>query len=167
MSPKSDQSTVTVSPKRSAGFAGQPPEPTVIWMTGEHDISNASRLSQAIAATIALDDEDVVVDLGDVTFLSAATITVLLRANQFLNARSRSLVLRSPRRNAIRLLGLCGLGHVISPPPQDVVAQRVDAPSLRTLVEVPTEPRATKSDASAAAAHVSAFTEKGTPYSAV
>lgn len=144
-----EQSSVTVSPKGSGGFAGHPAEPTVVWLTGEHDVSTASRLSHVIAETIALDDEDVVVDLGGVTFLSAATIAVLLRANAFLNARSRRLVLRSPRRSAVRLLGLCGLAHVISPPPRESVVPKIDAQSLRTWVDVPTERRPAKIDTSA------------------
>ena len=151
MSSNSEQFSVTVSPKGSAGFAGQPAAPAVVWMTGEHDVSNASRLSHVIAETIALDEEDVVVDLGGVTFLSAATIAIFARANAFLNARSRSLVLRSPRRSAIRLLGICGLAHLISPPPLDSVVTRIDAQGLRTWVAVPTEPRAAKIDTSARA----------------
>lgn len=145
MSPNSDQSSVAVT----GGFASQRAEPTVVWLSGEHDASNASRVSQAIAETIALDDEDVVVDLSGVSFLSGATIAILARANSFLNARSRALVLRAPRPAAIRLLGLCGLTHVISPPPTDRVIGKVDSEGLRAWVEVPTERRAAKIDTSA------------------
>lgn len=141
-----DRSGVTVSLKNSRGFAGQTAEPTVVWLTGEHDASNASQVSKVIAETIASDEEDVVVDLGGVTFLSSATIAILLRANAFLNGRSRALVLRSPRRSAIRLLGLCGLAHLISPPPLDYVVPMIDAQSLRTWVDVPTQRRAAKLD---------------------
>ena len=152
MSPNRTQSSVTVSRGGSGGFAGQNAEPTVVWLTGEHDVSNSSQLSRVVAETIALDDQDVVVDLSGASFLSGATIAVLARANAFLSARSRALVLRDPRRSAIRLLELCGLAHLISPPPLDNVAARIDAQGLRAWVEVPTEPRATKIDTSARAA---------------
>lgn len=140
MSASPDFFSVTVSHKRSGNFAGQSREPTVIWLTGEHDVSNASRLSKTIAETIALDDEDVIIDLSGVSFMGGATIAVFSRANAFLVARSRALVLRSPRRYAIRLLGLCGLSALISPPPTDAVVMS-QAGALRTWVDVPTEER--------------------------
>ena len=146
MSATADQFSVTVS----GGFAGHHAQPTVVWLTGEHDLANASQLSRVIAETIALDDEDVTVDLSGVSFMSGATIAVLSRANAFLNARSRSLVLRSPSRAATRLLELCGLAHLISPPPLSNV-EKVDAQGLRAWVDVPTERRAAKIDTSARA----------------
>lgn len=141
MSSKSDLFSVTVSRRGSGGFGGQTALPTVIWLTGEHDVSNASQLSRVIAETIALDDEDVVVDLSGVSFISGATMAIFMRANAFLTARSRALVLRSPRRSAIRLLGLCGLAHLISPPPQDAVVMSHKSNALRTWVDVPIEER--------------------------
>ncbi|HUR49441.1 MAG TPA: STAS domain-containing protein [Acidimicrobiales bacterium] len=136
-----EHSSVTVSLKGSGGVAGQREESTVIWLNGEHDVSNASRLSEVIAETIALDDEDVVVDLSGASFISGATIAIFARANAFLNARSRRFILRSPRRYTIRLLGLCGLTHLISPPPHDAVVMTNSSAALRTWVDVPIEER--------------------------
>ena len=180
MSSNANRSSVTVALKSCGRSGSRTGAPTVVWMEGEHDASNASRLSQAIAQAIAIDDEDVVVDLAGVTFLSGATISILLRANAFLIGRSRALVLRAPRRAAIRLLSLCGLAHLISPPPIDGAFTLVDAQGLRAWVEVPTERRAAKIDTSARATApptvradvstpaklVKALTEKGTPDSA-
>lgn len=151
MSPRPHDNSVRVSPKAAAGFAGQPPQPTVVWLTGEHDLSNVAEVSRVMVETIALDRENVVVDLGGVSFLSGATAAIFLRANAFLNARSRALVLRAPRRNVIRLLGLCGLAHLISPPPPPELLKEVTSQSLRSWVEVPTEVREAKSDPSARA----------------
>ena len=150
MSPSSDLYSVTVS-RRAGRFAGQIGHGTVVWLKGEFDVSNTSQLSEVIAETIASDEEDVVVDLSGVTFLSGGTITVLVRANEFLNARSRTLVLQSPTRSATRLLGLFGLTHLISPPPLAVVAPSADAQAVRSWVEVPAQQREAKPDTSARA----------------
>lgn len=151
MSAMSELFSITVSPKESGGFAGQSGEPRVIWLTGEHDVSNASQLSQVIAETIALDHEDVVVDLAGVSFISGATVAILIRANAFLMARARALILRAPRRSTVRLLGLCGLTHLISPPPRDSVVMTHQSDALRTWVDVPLEERATPGGASSSA----------------
>ena len=141
MSENSEHSPVRVSLKGSGGFAGQSSEPTVVWLTGEHDVSNASQVSRVIAETIALDDEDVIVDLGGVSFIGGATIAILARADTFLQARSRALILRSPSRSAVRLLGICGLAHLISPAPLDSVVLSAGSEALRTWVNVPIEER--------------------------
>ena len=150
MSANSEHSIVSVSLRGSGGFTGQSAEPTVVWLSGEHDVSNATQVSHVIAETIALDDEDVIVDLGGVSFIGGATIAILVRANAFLQARSRNLILRSPRRSTVRLLGLCGLAHLISPPPVDGVIERAGSQALRTWVDVPTEEREQKPPADAA-----------------
>jgi anti-anti-sigma regulatory factor len=41
-------------------------------------------LSEAIARAIALDDDDLVIDLSGVEFMGAATIGVLVRASEVL-----------------------------------------------------------------------------------
>ena len=68
-----------------------------------------------MARAIAFDEADVVVDLSEVTFMGAATVGVILRAEAFLRERSRSLMLRSPSTCSRRILGLCGWGDLIDP----------------------------------------------------
>jgi anti-anti-sigma factor len=83
-------------------------------LRGEHDLSTASELAATIARAIADDeDADLVIDLADVTFMDASTITVLLRARRYLEERSRHLLLRAPSRSTRRLLVLCALEDLI------------------------------------------------------
>jgi len=92
---------------------------TVIWLDGEHDIAAVPVLADWLARAIAADDCDVTVDLGGVTFISAATIAVMVRARDYLLLDSRSLTLRSPPRCARRVLETCGLtGLVEQLPPE-------------------------------------------------
>ena len=144
MSASTDQSSVTVSVKGPGGFAGQTAHPTVVWLTGEHDVANASVLSKVVALTIALDEEDVIIDLSGASFISGATVAIFVRADAFLGARSRALILRSPRRSAVRLLELCGLAKLIAPPPSDAVSRSPDSQALRTWVDVPIAARQTQ-----------------------
>ena len=105
---------------------------TVVSLYGEHDIATLAELSEALARGIALDDAEVVVDLSGVEFMAAATASVIVRARDFLRARSRELTVRSPSRCARRLLDVCGLTGLIEQP-----SQRVEDRSLY-LVSDPT-----------------------------
>ena len=58
----------------------------VVSLYGEHDISTLAELSEAMAQGIALDDAEVVVDLSGVEFMGAGTVTVIVRARDFLRA---------------------------------------------------------------------------------
>ena len=69
-----------------------------------------------MARGIALDDAEVVVDLSGVKFMGAATVTVIVRARDFLRAHSRGLTVRSPSRCAKRLLDVCELAGLIEAP---------------------------------------------------
>jgi anti-sigma B factor antagonist len=109
---------VQVSPSTLArrGLSSVPePQTTcnVVWLRGEHDCSTTGALSAELARMIARSDEDLVVDLSGVEFMGSATVGVLVRSEQFLRARSRALVVRSPSPCARRLLEVCDLGHLI------------------------------------------------------
>ena len=88
------------------------PTRTVVWLRGEHDLSTVDSLSEIMARAIALDDADVVVDLSDVVFMSAATVGVIIRAREFLRLESAlarapfALEVRRPRRRSVRPRGL-------------------------------------------------------------
>jgi anti-anti-sigma factor len=88
---------------------------TVVSLCGEHDIATLAELSEAMARGIALDHADVVVDLSGVEFMGAATVTVIVRARDFLRTHSRGLTVRSPSRCAQRLLDVCGLSGLVEP----------------------------------------------------
>jgi len=95
--------------------------PTIVFLRGEHDAATASELSETIARAIAADESDLVIDMHDVEFMSAATVGVIVRARTFLNRRSRSLTVRSPSRCVRRILALCEL--------TDLEAAAADAPT--------------------------------------
>jgi anti-anti-sigma factor len=88
---------------------------TVIWLDGEYDIATVLTVADSLSTAISVDDNDVVVDLGGVTFISTATIDVLIRGQRSLKARDRRLTLRSPSRRASRVLELCGLTDLVEP----------------------------------------------------
>jgi anti-anti-sigma factor len=88
-------------------------EPTIAALSGELDISTLGDLCETLAEAIAFGDADLVLDLAAVDFIDASAARALLRAEEFLAARSRSLVLRSPPACAHRVLDVCGLSdHV-------------------------------------------------------
>ena len=90
---------------------------TELRLSGDHDLSTAVELATTLARAIAQDEEaDLVLDLEEVTFMDASTITVLLRARCYLEARVRHLQLRAPTPSGRRLLALCGLEDLIVVP---------------------------------------------------
>jgi anti-anti-sigma factor len=68
-------------------------------------------LGHAIDATRG----DLVVDLSEVQFLGASTISVLLEARRVLAGRSRDLTLRAPSRCARRVIDICGISTLVQP----------------------------------------------------
>ena len=95
------------------GGVGSGLEPTVASLSGELDISTLGDLCETLAAVIAFGDADLILDLSDVDFLDASAAGVLFRAEEFLAARSRCLVLRSAPACALRLLDLCGRSDLV------------------------------------------------------
>ncbi len=94
---------------------------TVVWLSGEHDLSTVDALSETLARVFALGDCHVVLDLSGVEFMGAATIHVIVRAKVLLNLESRTLTLRSPSRSARHVVDLCGLDDLINPSSADAV----------------------------------------------
>ncbi len=92
---------------------------TVISLSGEHDVSTAVASSEAIARAMSLDDADVVIELSSVTYISSATIHVILRAHEWLGQHGRSLTLRAPSPIACRILAVCEFDDLIEPNPDD------------------------------------------------
>ena len=92
---------------------------TVMWLSGEHDLSTVDALSETLARAFALDDADVMLDLSGVQFMGAATIEVIVRAKDILDLRSRALTLRSPSESAQRVVDLCGLVDLVDPSSAD------------------------------------------------
>jgi anti-anti-sigma factor len=114
---------------RGHSVVGRSEAQTVVWLSGEHDLSTVAALSGTLAGALALDDADLVVDLSAVEFMGAATIDVIVRAKELLDLRSRAPTLRSPSKSARRVFDLCGLADLIGPSSADAV------PRVRTIVE--------------------------------
>jgi anti-anti-sigma factor len=100
-----------VAPALSPGLALR--NRTVVRLDGEHDIATLPFLTDTLAKAICADNTDLVVDLSQVTFLSAATIDEFVRGRNTLRHQSRDLTLRSPSRFASRLLDVCGLTDLV------------------------------------------------------
>jgi anti-anti-sigma factor len=106
---------------------------TVVWLRGEHDLSTRAALSHIFTRAITFGTTDIVVDLSCVRFLDASTIGVLVAARKLASAGSLALTLRSPSNNARRLLDICGIELVESPPGN----RMTPAVALRSWVAVP------------------------------
>jgi anti-anti-sigma factor len=106
--------TSPVSARRRAppviGASGGPPAAR---MVGEFDPSTLRALSAMFSSAIADGDADLVVDLSEVSFMDASTISVIIRTNAFLGVHGRLLRLRDPSVCARRLLALCDLDELI------------------------------------------------------
>jgi anti-anti-sigma factor len=144
-------SSVTGSRRSLGSYAERDADRTVVWLRGEHDLSTVEALSETMARAIALDDADVVVDLSEVHFMSAATVGVIIRAREFLRLESRSLALRSPSKCAGRVIDLCGLGDLFDPRAADAMRLTGTAGALSTWVAVPTAARGDRPTGSATA----------------
>ena len=88
---------------------------TVVWLDGENDVSTTAVLADTLSRAISRDDHAVVVDLSGVTFIGAATIGVLIRGQNFLRRKSRTMTLRSPSTCSMRVLEVCGLTDLVEP----------------------------------------------------
>lgn len=133
------ESSSVIEPRQAIGaVSGQfDADRTVVWLHGEHDIATSSALSETLSEAIAIDGSDLLVDLSGVSFMSAGTIDVIIRARHFLRPLSRSLMLRDPSVRARRVLDLCGLAHFIEHDPgrSPLVGERDGA--LGSWVSVP------------------------------
>ena len=86
---------------------------TFVFLSGEHDFSTAQALRHFLAEAIATNDVDLVVDLSEVEFMSATTVSVLVRARAFLQQHSRTLTVRASSSQARHVLELCDLLDLI------------------------------------------------------
>src|ERR1700689_2009115 len=102
--------------RRGADASGR--DRIVVCLRGEHDIATVDALADAMGRAIAVDGADVVIDLGEVTFIGAAPMRVIRRTDEVLRAALRSLTLRSPPAFAWRMLEFSDLAHLVDPGPR-------------------------------------------------
>jgi anti-anti-sigma factor len=128
-------SCFTVFDRAPAPGAGAETGPTVVWLTGEHDISTDGALSQVLARAIALGATALVIDLSELGFMGASTLGTIVRAREFLRRRSGTLTVRSAPPFARRIIDICGLNDLLSPSVGEVGNPRGGA--LGSWVAVP------------------------------
>ena len=131
---------VAVSLLSGAAYKEQHGRETVVWLSGEHDASTATHLFEAIRRAIDLDGADIVLDFRDVTFMSAATVTVVVSATNLCEARSLSLRLRRLSPCARRIIELCDLNRLVDSVDSNERVEQGNASgdALRSWVQVPT-----------------------------
>jgi anti-anti-sigma factor len=120
--------------------------PIIVWLQGEHDLSTDDALCMTLARAIALDGAGLVLDLSEVSFIAVSTLRVIVRAQEFLQDRLRSLTVRSPSPCARRAIRACGLDELLGAKPEELSADLqgdTAATALRTWVEVPAGGRPT------------------------
>jgi anti-anti-sigma factor len=103
--------------RRGPMFSGCDADLGVVWVRGAQDASTVGALCLTVARAIAFDHTDLVIDLSEVTFMDAATVAVMIRADAFLRDRSRYLTLRSPSTHARQVLEVGGLAELVDPRP--------------------------------------------------
>lgn len=91
---------------------------TVVWLSGEHDVSTEAALCLTLARAIALDSGPVICDLSEVEFMGASTVGAIMRSWQYLYRHSRSLTVRAPSPSALRVMHLCGLDAMVPDSPE-------------------------------------------------
>ena len=85
----------------------QGPEPHVIVIDGELDMSTTTTLDEVVSRVRATGLSDIVVDASGITFIDSRGLRSLLAA-----ARSGGVALRAPAPALMRLLAVSGLeGH--------------------------------------------------------
>jgi anti-anti-sigma factor len=132
---RAGSSFFTVTDGPPAPRAGLETLPTIIWLLGEHDIATDEALRLTFERAIALNDAGIVVDLSKMELMSASTLGVILAARDTLRQRSRSLTMRAPSPHVRRVIGICGLQHLLIPGAQDEMAGVAREP-VGTWVEV-------------------------------
>jgi anti-anti-sigma factor len=128
-------------PSSHSPVDGHGPGAILVVLQGEQDRSTVPELSETLARAIGFGNPAVVVDMSAVSFVDAAAISVIVRADLFLRHRSRTLTVRSPSRCVQRLLELCDQAALIEAPAHRGVPGGAGA--LASWVAVPGAPPGT------------------------
>ena len=88
-----------------------------IRLHGELDASSTTALRDALLEAVSAGDANLVVDLADVSFVSASTLGVLVETREALRARNHTMTLRAAPRCVRRILLLTGLEHLLPDSP--------------------------------------------------
>jgi anti-sigma B factor antagonist len=84
-------------------------------VTGEVDMSNAASVRQQIAGSVTPDDDALLVDLSELSFIDSAGLHVLIELGTVLEERRQRLLLCVPHGSSIeRAIEIVGLPRAIS-----------------------------------------------------
>jgi anti-anti-sigma factor len=84
-------------------------------VTGEVDMSNAPSVRQQIAGSVTPDDDALLVDLSELSFIDSAGLHTLIELGTVLDERRQQLLLCVPRGSPIeRAIEIIGLPSAIS-----------------------------------------------------
>ena len=84
-------------------------------VTGEVDMSNAASVRQQVAESVTPDDDAVIVDLSELSFIDSAGLHSLIELGTVLSERRQQLLLCLPRESTIRrAIEIIGLPHAVS-----------------------------------------------------
>jgi anti-sigma B factor antagonist len=106
-------------------------------VTGEVDMSNAASVRQQIAGSVTPDDDALLVDLSELSFIDSAGLHVLIELGTVLEERRQRLLLCVPHGSSIeRAIEIIGLPRAISVHPdrgQAMEAARTSAMESRPI----------------------------------
>jgi anti-anti-sigma factor len=86
--------------------------PPVLHVAGELDIATAGQFGRALERAVAA-DATLVLDLGDVTFVDAAGLHVILRAAECRNGGPPLVLVNAPRvARLLKVVGLEGMASI-------------------------------------------------------
>jgi len=90
-------------------------ETVIAVVTGEVDMSNAATVRQQIAESVTPDDDAVIVDLSELSFIDSAGLHSLIELGTVLDERRQKLLLCLPPGSTIRrAIEIIGLPHAVS-----------------------------------------------------
>ena len=90
-------------------------ETLVAVVTGEIDMSNATTVRQQIAESVTPDDDAVVIDLSELSFIDSAGLHAMIELGTVLDERRQQLLLCLPPGSTIRrAIEIIGLPHAVS-----------------------------------------------------
>jgi anti-sigma B factor antagonist len=106
-------------------------------VTGEVDMSNAASVRQQIAGSVTPDDDALLVDLSELSFIDSAGLHALIELGTVLEERRQRLLLCVPHGSSIeRAIEIVGLPRAISIHPdrgQAMAAARTSAMESRPI----------------------------------
>ena len=109
------------TPIMSLGLAKHSPI-TTITVCGELDGYTAPHLTELVERVAADRPQQVIIDLANVSFICAAGVTALLRANDVITGAGGRLLLRSPSPQTQWVLAITATDHLFQPATSDAAS---------------------------------------------